>query len=151
MSHDIKTIAARLRRDGYRVTPQRQLILDAVCRSGGHVTAEAIYAAVRQIVPALNQGTVYRALNFFCEQGLVTATQQANGLTVYELAGHEPHHHLVCRACGATTEIPHEMLCPLFEQAQEQYGFAVEMNHISFFGCCADCRQLQACPPSDGG
>lgn len=141
MSHDIETIAARLRRDGYRVTPQRQLILDAVCRLGGHVTAEAVYAAVREIVPALNQGTVYRTLNFFCEQGLVTATQQADGLTVYELAGQQPHHHLVCRSCGAAYEIPHDMLASLVEQAEAQYGFALEMNHISFFGCCQDCRQ----------
>src|SRR5690606_23981411 len=131
MSHDIETIAARLRRDGYRVTPQRQLILDAVCRLGGHVTAEAVYAAVREIVPALNQGTVYRTLNFFCEQGLVTATQQADGLTVYELAGQQPHHHLVCRSCGAAYEIPHDMLASLVEQAEAQYGFALEMDHIS--------------------
>lgn len=148
MSHDIETIAARLRRDGYRVTPQRQLILDAVCRLGGHVTAEAIHAAVREIVPALNQGTVYRTLNFFCEQGLVTATRQADGLTVYEIAGQQPHHHLVCRSCGAADEIPHDMLGSLVEQAEAQYGFALEMNHISFFGCCQACRQQRPCPPS---
>lgn len=140
MSHDMNTIAARLRRDGYRVTPQRQLILDAVCRLGGHVTAEAIYDAVSDIVPALNQGTVYRALNFFCDQGIVTATQQPDGLTVYEIAGKQPHHHFVCRVCGANIEVPHELFCPLFEAAQAGYGFAVEMNHISLFGRCRDCQ-----------
>jgi Fur family ferric uptake transcriptional regulator len=139
-------IAARLRRDGYRVTPQRQLILDAVCRLGGHVTAEAVYDAVREVVPALNQGTVYRTLNFFCAQGLVTATQQVDGLTVYEMAAREPHHHLVCRSCGATYELSHELLCSLFDELLARYGFAVEMNHISFFGCCRACRQARACP-----
>lgn len=149
MSHDMEAIAARLRRDGYRVTPQRQLILDAVCRMGGHVPAEAVYEAVREIVPAINQGTVYRALNFFCGQGLVTATRQPDGLTVYEMAGQEPHHHLVCRACGATYEIPHDMLYPLFEEVQAHYGFTVEMNHISFFGRCPDCRREQASAAAD--
>lgn len=140
MSHDMNTIAARLRGDGYRVTPQRELILDALCRLGGHVTAEAIYGAVSDIVPSLNQGTVYRTLNFFCEQGIVTATQQPDGLTVYEMAGKQPHHHFVCRMCGADYEVPHEMLGPLFAAAQERYGFTVEMNHISFFGRCRDCQ-----------
>lgn len=140
MSHDMERIAARLRGEGYRVTPQRQLILDAVCRLGGHVTADAIYAAVRAIAPTLNQGTVYRALNFFCEQGIVTATQQADGLTVYELAGRQPHHHFVCRHCGADYQAPHEALAPLFAVAREQFGFCVEMNHISFFGRCRRCQ-----------
>jgi Fur family transcriptional regulator, ferric uptake regulator len=140
MSHDMETIAARLRRDGYRVTPQRQLILDAVCALGGHVTAEAVHEAVRRIAPALNQGTVYRTLNFFCEQRIVTVTHQANGLSVYELAGREPHHHFVCLVCGANIEAPHEMVRPLFERARQEYGFVVEMDHLSFFGRCKDCR-----------
>lgn len=140
MSHDMETISARLRRDGFRVTPQRQLILDAVCKLGGHVTAEAVYDAVHQIAPALNQGTVYRTLNFFCDQGIVTATQQADGLSVYELAGQEPHHHFVCRVCGANIEVPHEVVRPLFERAWQEYDFVVEMDHLSFFGRCKDCQ-----------
>lgn len=140
MSHDMETIAARLRREGYRVTPQRQLILDAVCRLGGHVTAEAVYEAVREIVPSLNQGTVYRALNFFCDQDIVTATQRADGLTVYEIAGQQPHHHFVCRSCGENYEVPHEMLQPLFRRVENELGFTVDMDHISFFGLCEQCR-----------
>lgn len=140
MSHDMETIATRLRQDGYRVTPQRQLILDALCKRGGHVSAEAVYETVHQIAPTLNQGTVYRTLNFFCEQGIVTATRKADGLTVYELAGEEPHHHFVCRVCGASIEVPHDVVCPLFERALRDYGFVVEMDHLSFFGRCKDCQ-----------
>ena len=139
MSHDMEAIAGRLREAGYRVTPQRQLILDAVCRLGGHVTAEAVSAAVREVAPTLNQGTVYRTLNFFCEQGIVAATQRADGLSVYELAGARPHHHFVCRVCGASHEVPEQVLRPLFERAREGYGFMVEMEHISFFGRCEGC------------
>lgn len=140
MSHDMETIAARLRREGYRVTPQRQLILDAVCGLGGHVTAEDVHETVRELVPSLNQGTVYRALNFFCDQGIVAATRRADGLTVYEIAGHPPHHHFVCRACGENHEVPQEMLQPLFDRAHKELGFTIEMDHISFFGLCDHCR-----------
>ena len=140
MSHDMKMIAAQLRSGGYRVTPQRQLILEAVCELGGHVTADAIYGSVRQVAPTLNQGTVYRTLNFFCEQGIVTATQRADGLTVYELAGKKRHHHFVCRNCGANYEVAQETLQPLFDLALKECGFAVEMDHISFFGRCRDCQ-----------
>ena len=140
MSHNMEEIAARLRGAGYRVTPQRQLILDAVCDLGGHVTAEAVYESVQEIVPSLNQGTVYRALNFFCDERIVTATRQPDGRTVYELAGQNPHHHFVCQVCGADYEVSQQMLRPLFERARQEYGFAVEMDHISFFGRCRECR-----------
>lgn len=141
MSHDMDAIAARLRRAGYRVTPQRQLILDALCRLGGHVTAEAIAADVRQIAPTVNQGTVYRALNFFCEQGIVCDARRRDGLTVYELAGHDPHHHLVCKVCGASHEVPDRLLRSLISEAQDAYDFHVEMDHVSFFGRCKECRE----------
>ena len=141
MSHDMDAIAARLRQAGYRVTPQRQLILDALCRLGGHVTAEAITVEVRQVAPTVNQGTVYRALNFFCEQGIVCDARRQDGLTVYELAGHDPHHHLVCKVCGASYEVPDNLLRSLERDAQDAYDFRVEMDHLSFFGRCKACRE----------
>ncbi len=140
MSHDITTIANQLRQAGYRVTPQRQLIIDAVCELGGHVTPEEVVSHVQKIAPAVNQATVYRTLHFLSEQRIVTVTQLGDGHNSYELAGEKPHHHLVCRQCKATVEMPHSTLHQLFNRADEAYGFAIDMNHISFLGLCASCR-----------
>ena len=143
MSHDMKTIAARLRQAGYRVTPQRQLILDAVCALGGHVTPEEVYTHVSAITPTLNQATVYRTLHFLSEQGVITVTRLANGRFGFEIAGPEPHHHLVCRQCNASIELPHKLLRQFYNAVDSEYDFAIDMDHISFFGLCANCRQSE--------
>jgi Fe2+ or Zn2+ uptake regulation protein len=140
MSHDLKTITSQLRQSGYRVTPQRQLILDAVCELGGHVTPDEVVAHVQKISPAINQATVYRTLHFLSEQEIVTVTQLMDGRLGYEIAGEEPHHHLVCHECKGAIELPHSALRHLFSRALEEYDFAIDMNHISFFGLCASCQ-----------
>ncbi|MGH2536166.1 MAG: Fur family transcriptional regulator [Candidatus Promineifilaceae bacterium] len=140
MSHDQQAIAARLRRAGYRVTPQRKLILDAVCGHGGHVTAEEVLAAAQAAAPNLNPATVYRALHFLTEQEILTASRSAAGRESYELAGPEPHHHLVCRSCGRWLEIPQSDLRHFRGQIAAGYDFEIEMRHITFFGRCARCR-----------
>ena len=141
MSHDLAAIAAQLRRNGYRMTPQRQLILDAICAAGGHVTPEEVYRRVHAITPALNRATVYRSLNFLVEQRIVTVTLLPNGKFVYELAEDEPHHHLVCRECGRSIQLSHAALADFYQLMEEQYDFAVDMTHISFFGLCKACRK----------
>ncbi|MCI0399104.1 MAG: transcriptional repressor [Chloroflexi bacterium] len=142
MSHNMVAIAGRLREAGYRVTPQRQLILDSICAQGGHVTPEAVYEHVRTIAPTLSQATVYRTLHFLTEQGILTITQVDGGRFGYELAGPEPHHHLVCRACQASIELSHATLRPLYHAIEAQHDFAIDMNHVTFFGLCADCRHV---------
>ncbi|MYJ78466.1 MAG: transcriptional repressor, partial [Caldilineaceae bacterium SB0670_bin_27] len=101
MSHDTTEISLQLRKSGYRVTPQRQLILDAVCRLGDHVTPEAVYDHVHRIAPTLSRATVYRVLHFLTEQHILAMVHMADGRLAYEMAGPEPHHHLVCRSCDS--------------------------------------------------
>jgi Fur family transcriptional regulator, ferric uptake regulator len=140
MSHNMTSIAEQLRATGYRVTPQRQIILDAICILGSHVTPDAVYAQVQKVVPSLNRATVYRTLHFLAEQRILTATLLADGRLNYELAGAKPHHHLVCRDCGASTELPHSILQRVFTEVKNRYHFHIETNHISFFGLCGHCH-----------
>ncbi len=141
MSHDLPAIAVRLRRAGYRMTPQRQLILDAVCDLGGHVAPEQVYEHVQNTAPTLNRATVYRALSFLTEQRIITATQRSPGRLCYEIPSREPHHHLVCRRCGKSIVLPNTTLKKLVEAVETRHGFRIDMDHISFFGHCSRCRR----------
>lgn len=143
MSHDMARIAARLHEEGYRVTPQRQLILDAVCALGGHVTPEAVYERVQQTPPAVNRATVYRSLHFLAEMGILAVANIGSGRFGYEMAGEERHHHLVCRRCGATVELPQAAVRRLLAEMEAQHDFAIQMNHITFLGLCANCRDKE--------
>jgi Fe2+ or Zn2+ uptake regulation protein len=143
MSHDMVAISAQLHASGYRVTPQRQLILDAICALGGHVTADAVYERVHAITPALNRATVYRTLAFLSEQGILNPRVFEDGHLEYELAGPEPHHHLICRACGAEIQIHHDEVEDFFAHIAEEHEFIIESRHLTLFGTCRPCNEAQ--------
>ena len=140
MSHNTTEINRQLRKSGYRVTPQRQLILDAVCELGRHVSPEAVYELVRRKTPSLSRATVYRTLHFLTEQRILAMVQMVDGRTAYEIAGSEPHHHLVCRSCDSFLELPHSVLRSFRRAMETQYDFEIDVSHVSFFGHCTDCR-----------
>ena len=140
MSHNTTEINRQLRKSGYRVTPQRQLILDAVCELGRHVSPEAVYELVRRKTPSLSRATVYRTLHFLTEQRILAMVQMVDGRTAYEIAGAEPHHHLVCRSCDSFLELPHSVLRSFRRAMGTQYDFEIDVSHVSFFGHCTDCR-----------
>jgi Fur family ferric uptake transcriptional regulator len=141
MSHNMTAISQQLHAAGYRVTPQRQLILDAVCALGGHVTPEAVYERVHTITPTLNRATVYRTLAFLSEQAILNPVLRKDGRTGYELAESEPHHHLICRVCRAELSISHEVVESLFARIAQEHDFVVETRHLTLFGACCHCRQ----------
>ncbi len=151
MSHKEHDYAAMMRKRGFRVTPQRQLILDAICEAGGHTTPEEIYTRVQAKSSAINRATVYRTLDFLCEMRLVVAAHIGGGSMVYELAGEEPHHHLVCRSCGHAASIGHDIVQQWFDQVEHATAFAVDMDHLVLFGLCGACRESQAQPTQDTG
>jgi Fur family transcriptional regulator, ferric uptake regulator len=139
MTHERLDYQSRMRAKGYRVTPQRQLILDSICQGNGHTTLKEIYARVQEKSPTVNQATVYRNLDFLCSLNLVVAAE-VSGRRVYEIAGEEPHHHLVCRKCGKAERIDHARVRQFFESVEEAYPFHVDMDHLTLFGLCQACR-----------
>jgi Fe2+ or Zn2+ uptake regulation protein len=143
MSHNTWDYAGLMRERGFRVTPQRQIILDAVCQSGGHTTPEQIYERVHATTPALNRATVYRNLDFLCEMRLVVAVRIGDQ-TFYEIAGKTPHHHLICRTCGSVERVGHETVKGFFAKIERENDFTVDMDHLGLFGLCADCRAAES-------
>lgn len=140
MSHHTWNYQEALRRQGFRVTPQRELILDLICQSRSRLTARELCDAARERAPGLNPATVYRNLRFLTQQHLVRAVER-DGVVTYALAGPGPaHHHLVCSSCGAEVELPHEALAPAFTAIERTFGFAVESDHVLLFGRYAACR-----------
>jgi Fur family ferric uptake transcriptional regulator len=140
MSDQGSDYAALMHERGFRITLQRQFILEALRESKGHTTAEAVVERVQAKAAAVNRATVYRTLDFLCEQRLVVAAN-IGGQTVYELAGDEPHHHLVCLNCGRQEPLDHATVEPLFAQIERENGFEVHTNHLALFGMCRQCRE----------
>jgi Fur family ferric uptake transcriptional regulator len=132
--------AKALRTAGQKVTPQRMLILCAVRHHQEHVTAGDILEEVRRSYPYVDISTVYRTLNSARELRLVNELSRSGADTLYEWTGHDRHHHLICRACGAETVLDHSHLDSLAADLLEEHGFQADLDHFAITGLCAGCR-----------
>ena len=131
-----------LRERGLRLTPQRQLILEAVYELG-HATPEQIHNCVRERAAGVNITTVYRTLELLEELGLVNHTHLSHGSPTYHRAGEDQHVHLVCRGCGGITEVDPSVMRPVTEKLQQEQDFRVDVGHVSLFGVCGRCKELE--------
>ncbi|MER5394508.1 transcriptional repressor [Saccharopolyspora oryzae] len=125
-----------------RMTPQRQLVLDAV-RGLGHATPEQVCREVQGTASTVNITTVYRALDLLEELGLVRHTHLGHGAPTYSAEEHE-HVHLACHRCGEIDEVPTETLDELAEQLRREHGFELDATHLALSGTCRKCRATEA-------
>jgi Fur family ferric uptake transcriptional regulator len=133
-------LAELLRSRGLRLTPQRQLILDAV-QELGHATPEQVHAAVREVAAGVNITTIYRTLELLEKLGLVTHTHLSHGSPTYHAAGEDQHVHLVCRSCGSVDEVDPEWLRPVADRLAAERAFRVDVGHVALFGVCGGCER----------
>jgi Fur family ferric uptake transcriptional regulator len=133
-------IIASLREVGYRLTPQRMLIISIIHDSKGHISAEDVHQRVKEQYPFVDISTVYRNLQLLKRLHIVTETDLGGGSVRYELSQDERHHHLVCRVCGKTFALDDAVIEPLRSALMDAHGFAADMEHFAIFGRCRACR-----------
>ena len=134
------TLLADLRQRGFRITPQREMIIQIIAHQDTHLTAEEIYTQVNQRSHALNLATVYRTLELLVETGILSRIDLGEGQVSYASQHHGAHIHLVCRCCGAMTNASPALLETLHRQLQAQYQFTADLEHVSIPGVCAACQ-----------
>jgi Fur family ferric uptake transcriptional regulator len=137
-----KALRKTLHDRGMRMTPQRQLVLDAV-RELGHATPEQICKHVQRTAPTVNITTVYRTLDLLDRLGMVRHTHLGHGAPNYSVDPHE-HVHLVCHRCGRVEEVPCELLAPLGGTLAAEYGFELDASHLALSGTCRNCLAKSA-------
>jgi Fur family transcriptional regulator, ferric uptake regulator len=139
-------LADRLRGSGYRLTPQRQLILRAV-EDLGHATVDEVLARVRTQASAVNASTVYRTLEVLQELGLVRHTHLSDRAPTYHSAREPEHFHLVCRKCQRVRSVEPAAASALIATLHRDHGFDVDLGHLAIFGQCVECDSAET--PSD--
>jgi len=130
-----------LQEKGYRLTPQRMLVIEALHRADGHISAEEIYEQLHSRYPYSNISTVYRTLELLKELNLVTETDFGDGRVRYHVAEKGHHHHLVCYWCGKITDLDESALYPLKDTLLHNYGFEADLRHLAISGECSECRR----------
>jgi Fur family ferric uptake transcriptional regulator len=134
------SLAELLHARGSRVTPQRQLVIEQVLATRGHIVPEAIYVEVSRRFPSINRSTVYRSLQLLEQLGLISHAHVEEGSTRYHRAEEPAHMHLVCHSCGAIQEIDDLSVGePLRQSLHERYGFESDLTHLAIAGRCRAC------------
>lgn len=130
----------QLRKRGFRLTPQREIILAVLHAIEGWTTADEIYKQVQNVSSSVDVSTVYRTLDLLQELGLVACVDAGDGQRRYQLLGiHGPHLHLVCQACGQVIGADPESARAFGERLQAEYGFRAAFEHLSVPGLCPTC------------
>lgn len=134
---------SRCRRRGLVVTPQRLAIFRALLASGGHPSAEQIFAQVRKQHPNVSLATVHRTLALLCEAG------EAGKVTLlHEGARYDgniaPHHHVVCVRCRRVGDIEAPQLGRLFRRGSRLGEFVVLEAVAEIHALCGRCRSRAA-------
>lgn len=127
-----------LHQKGLRLTPQRELVLQAV-RILGHSTPETILEYVRKNHPGINLSTVYRNLETLENVGLVQHSHIAHGSANYHASEVLDHFHLVCHDCGSHIDAPRNFAESFMASIRNEYGFTVDITHYAVSGVCKNC------------
>ncbi|MFP5020861.1 Fur family transcriptional regulator [Pseudonocardia phyllosphaerae] len=138
------SLKGTLHKRGLRMTPQRQLVLDAV-RTLGHATPEQVCTRVQETAPAVNITTVYRTLDLLEELGVVRHAHLGHGAPTYSEHQHR-HVHLVCHRCGRVDEAPTELMAEVERRTRSEYGFRLDATHVALSGTCTDCVAEHGAP-----
>ncbi|MCX8063106.1 MAG: transcriptional repressor [Anaerolineales bacterium] len=128
-----------LRQRGFRITPQREMIIETLAHSDSHLSAEEIHQRLQPRSKTINLATIYRTLDLLVEQGYATRLVGGDGKFLYATRQQSRHLHLICRKCGRFFPADYEGLQPFIAQLKQIYGFQVEVEHLTFTGVCPDC------------
>ena len=142
MRFDEKKIASILRQHGYKLTPQRRVVLSVIALSREHLTPATIYERVCQEHPDVGLVTVYRTIEILTKLGLICEVHIGGNCRSYLMkrpSGH--HHHLVCADCGAVIDFTDCDLSELEQRLCQETGFKIESHLLEFMGQCQDCRK----------
>ena len=123
-----------------RFTRQRQAVLKTVQHSTEHPDAAHIFETVRQVVPSISLGTVYRSLEALVQEGHLLQIQQPGMATRYD-ARLEDHAHFVCDTCGKVFDVLATLPDPKPIASKTLQGFEVLSAKIEFHGRCNSCCQ----------
>jgi len=129
-----------LKKKGYRLTPQRLMVIEILHGAEGHISAPDICQRVQAKYPWVNKSTIYRTLELMKELDLVTETELGGDKLYYHQAEKGHHHHLICQKCGKEVEIEEDVFASLESTLSKKYGFAADLKHLAIHGHCLKCQ-----------
>ena len=152
MAEDICAFNNILHALGYKLTTQRQTVLEVIIKnSNQHLSVEEIFKELKGTKVHVGLATVYRNIKIFEKLGFVRHIALEDGELRYQIIDPEEkreHYHLICESCGNVIDIEHAIDIPKYllerfgTKVYSEKGFTITHQKIQFFGKCKNCLTL---------
>ena len=134
---ELQVVEEHLRKQGFRWTAQRRLIVEAAFGTHEHFSAEELLDMCRERDASVSRATVYRTLSVLEEAGFVEGLDTGDGSRKFEhVLGHDHHDHMICTECGKIIEFYDEELEQRQEAVAKEHGFVIRSHQLKLFGSC---------------
>lgn len=117
---------------------QRERILQVLRKTRTHPTAEWVYERVREQMPRISLGTVYRNLNILKQQGKIRELDFGESFRRYD-AFVDEHYHFVCLQCGQVKDLDVPPQEDLNDRVKHAIPGTIQAHRLDFFGTCQEC------------
>ncbi len=145
MTIDLSKMRQKFREREYKLTPQRQIILQVFMDNRDkHLSAEDVHNIVRHQSNDIGLATVYRTLELLSELEILQKMDFGDGRSRYELnesSSPHHHHHLICITCGKVIEFEDDLLEDLENVISKNSNFTIIDHQVKFYGHCQECRE----------
>jgi Fur family ferric uptake transcriptional regulator len=142
MVYTEKKIEHELRQHGYKITPQRRTVINAIIQSHEHLTPAAIHEKVCREHPGIGLVTIYRTLEMLTGLGLICEMHAGGSCRSYLMRRPaEHHHHLICSDCGTVIDFTDCDLGELERRLTKETSFKINGHLLEFLGQCRSCRR----------
>ncbi len=115
------------------------MILEEIQKSHRHLTASEVYDLVRERLPNISLGTVYRNLEVLSDLGLIRRLDLGDTKRRYDFTT-EKHYHIRCVKCGRVEDIDIENLDSLCPKGDGDRGWRIIDHNLEVLGICPECN-----------
>ena len=136
-------LTAILRDNGYKVTPQRLAVYEALADETWHPNAEMLYNKLQPRFPAMSFATVYKTVEILHDIKVIQILNAGEDSYRYD-ANVEEHYHLRCLQCGAVDDATMDETAKqqLTQLVESQSGYEISGRQFYFYGICPKCRKI---------
>jgi Fur family transcriptional regulator, ferric uptake regulator len=139
------SLKAELNERGWRLTPQREVILNVFqnLTEGKHLSAEDLYDLLQGEGHDISLSTIYRTVKLMSRMGILRELELAEGHKHYEINEPYPHHHhhLICVRCNKTIEFKHEAVLKIGDKMSKKEGYHLLDCQLTIHAVCPTCQR----------
>ncbi|MFH0793106.1 MAG: transcriptional repressor [bacterium] len=134
-----------LRSNGYKCTPEREMILEEALAMNEHFDIENLWLSLYQKKKRVSKASVYRTIGLLLEGGFLSEVMIGDRTGHYESAYCRKHHdHLLCKRCGRIIEFESPEIEAMQDKVCSSFGFVAESHHLEIAGICSACRKKES-------